>query len=106
MAQEHTVDNSLVFESWKDFHAASEETVATIGRRLADAVVVAVQDQMHAELVEAFAAQGYHIMCEKPMATTIAHCLRIEESVKKAGVIFGMGHGAPSYASVAPWCVY
>ncbi|KAI0033781.1 streptomycin biosynthesis protein StrI [Vararia minispora EC-137] len=92
MVQEHTVDSSLTFKSWQAFHAASEETIVTIGRRLADAVLIAVQDHMHAELVEAFAAQGYHILCEKPMATSIPHCLRIEESIKKAGVIFGMGH--------------
>ncbi|KZV69841.1 NAD-P-binding protein, partial [Peniophora sp. CONT] len=92
IAKEHSVDGSLIFSSWKDFHAASAETIATIGKRLADAVLIAVQDHMHAELVEAFAAQGYHILCEKPMATSIEHCLRIEDSVKKAGVIFGMGH--------------
>jgi len=47
---------------------------------------------MHAELVVAFAAQGYDILCEKPLATSVEHCLRIEEAVKKAGIIFGLGH--------------
>ena len=99
MAKEHSVDGSLIFNSWKDFHAASAETIATIGKRLADAVLIAVQDHMHAELVEAFAAQGYHILCEKPMATSVEHCLRIEDSIKNAGVIFGMGHGAHIFTS-------
>ncbi|KAF8264945.1 streptomycin biosynthesis protein StrI [Lactarius quietus] len=72
--------------------ATSAETIQTLGKRLADAVVIAVQDHMHAELVVAFAAQGYDILCEKPMATSIDHCLQIEAAVKKAGVIFGMGH--------------
>ncbi len=59
---------------------------------------------MHAELVRAFAAQGYDILCEKPMATSIGHCLQIEEAVKKAGIIFGMGHGVASFCvrGVAP----
>ena len=87
------VDDSLVFETWEQFHKASAESIQKIGRRLADAVIVAVHDRMHAELVVAFAAQGYDILCEKPMATSIEHCLQIEAAVKKAGIIFGMGHG-------------
>ncbi len=67
--------------------------MSTIGKRLADAVIIAVQDYLHAEVAEAFAQQGYHILCEKPMATSIEDCIRIETAIKKAGIIFGMGHG-------------
>ncbi|KAJ7499060.1 hypothetical protein FB451DRAFT_1204109 [Mycena latifolia] len=88
----HKVDNTLVFNTWQDLHAASEETINTISRRLADAVVVAVQDHMHKEVVLAFAAQGYNILCEKPMATTLEDIIEIEEAVSRAGTIFGMGH--------------
>ena len=48
---------------------------------------------MHMAVVLAFAEQGYHILCEKPMATTLDDCIKMEEAVKKAGIIFGMGHG-------------
>jgi len=72
---------------------ASTETIQTVGKRLADAVIVAVQDHMHREVVLAFAAQGYHILCEKPMATSLKDCFDIEKAIKSAGVIFGMGHG-------------
>lgn len=89
----HNVDQTLVFTTWRDLHAASAETIAMVGKRLADAVIVAVQDHMHAEVTLAFAEQGYHILCEKPMANTIQDCLRMERAIKKAGVIFGMGHG-------------
>ncbi|KAH9049014.1 hypothetical protein EDB84DRAFT_1261525 [Lactarius hengduanensis] len=91
-ASQYGVDSSLAFETWEQFHKASAETIQTVGKRLADAVLVAVQDHMHAELVVAFAAQGYDILCEKPMATSIEHCLQIEAAVKKADIIFGMGH--------------
>jgi predicted dehydrogenase len=92
-ADRFDVDSSLAFETWEHFHKASAEAIQTVGKRLADAVVIAVQDSMHAELVVAFAAQGYDILCEKPMATSIEHCLQIEDAVKKAGIIFGLGHG-------------
>ncbi|KAI9467232.1 hypothetical protein BJY52DRAFT_1111045 [Lactarius psammicola] len=91
-ASQYGVDSSLAFETWEQFHKASAETIQTVGKRLADAVVIAVQDRMHAELVTLFAEQGYDILCEKPMATSIEHCLQIEAAVKKAGIIFGMGH--------------
>jgi predicted dehydrogenase len=89
----YKVDGTLVFSSWQDLHAASAETLRTIGKKLADAVLIAVQDHMHLEVVLAFAEQGYHILCEKPMATSLDDCLRVEAAVKKAGIIFGMGHG-------------
>lgn len=93
MAGTHSVDESLVFSTWKELYTASSETIKTIGKRLADAVVVGVQDAMHAEVVLAFAKQGYHILCEKPMATTIDDCIKMTAAVKKAGIIFGLGHG-------------
>lgn len=73
--------------------AASIETSKVIGKRLADAVVICVQDHLHLEIVLAFAEQGYHILCEKPMATSLEHCIKMEKAVREAGIIFGMGHG-------------
>jgi len=91
-ADRYGVDDTLTFETWNQLHEASAEAIRTVGKRLADAVVVTVQDRLHVEVVEAFAAQGYDILCEKPMATSVEHCLRIEAAVKKAGIIFGLGH--------------
>lgn len=91
-AQTHAIDGTLVFRDWRDLHKASAETLKTVGHRLADVVVVAVQDSMHLEVVEAFAKQGYHILCEKPMATSLKDIVKMETAVKKAGIIFGMGH--------------
>ncbi|THV08708.1 NAD(P)-binding protein [Dendrothele bispora CBS 962.96] len=91
-AAQHNVDKTLVFSDWKELHAASAETINTVGKRLADAVIICVQDHMHVEVAVAFAEQGYHILCEKPMATSLEGCIRMEEVVKKAGIIFGMGH--------------
>ncbi|EJD00921.1 NAD-binding protein [Fomitiporia mediterranea MF3/22] len=92
MIAEHAVDPSLVFNTWEELHAASAESLKTCGKRLADAIVVAVQDRMHCSVVLAFATQGYDLLCEKPMATTIEDCVRMADAVKKVGIIFGMGH--------------
>jgi len=89
-AAAHEVDRTLVFKTW---HAASVNSIKTTGKRLADALIVSVLDYMHLEVVLAFAEQGYHILCEKPMATSLDDCIKMEEAVKRAGIIFGMGHG-------------
>jgi predicted dehydrogenase len=65
MVDAHDIDRALVFDDWHALHKASAEVIQTLGHRLCDAVIVAVQDAMHCEVVEAFAAQGYAILCEK-----------------------------------------
>ena len=92
-AELHGVDKTLVFNTWQGLLAASAETISTVGKRLADAVLIAVQDYLHAEVAVAFAAQGYHILCEKPMATDIQDCIKMENAIKNKGIVFGMGHG-------------
>ena len=54
----HAIDATLVFDSWQALRRASEETLRTVGKRLADAVLVTVQDHMHEKVVRAFAALG------------------------------------------------
>lgn len=82
-----------MFNTWQELHQASADTIKTVGKRLSNAVIIAVQDKMHLEVCLAFAEQGYHILCEKPMSTGLHDCLKMEAAVKKAGIIFGMGHG-------------
>jgi len=60
--------------------------------RLADAVIIATQDRDHKAPAVALAKKGYHILLEKPMASTAADCKAIVKAVKAAGVIFAVGH--------------
>ena len=60
--------------------------------RLADAVVIATQDADHAEPAVAFAGLGYHLLLEKPMATTEHDCERIVAAAHDAGVMLAVCH--------------
>jgi predicted dehydrogenase len=60
--------------------------------RFADAVLICTQDQMHEGPAEAFAAAGYHLLLEKPMAPDEAGCRRIVAAVERAGVMLAVGH--------------
>lgn len=92
MAQSHKIPQPNVFSTWQDLLAAADTHDAQHDIKYVDGVIVAVQDYMHAEVVIPFAERGYHILCEKPMATTPEECVQMADVVEKAGIVFGMGH--------------
>jgi predicted dehydrogenase len=51
------------------------------------AVSVTTPDFAHMEIAAAAARAGKHVLCEKPMATTVEGCRQIIESAKASGVI-------------------
>ncbi len=53
-----------------------------------EAVGVCSATAHHAGLIERAAAAGCHILCEKPLATTLEDCDRIELAIGRAGVVF------------------
>ena len=53
-----------------------------------DAVLIMVPHYLHEELIIRAAEAGKHILCEKPMATTLEACDNIIKAVKKAGIKF------------------
>ncbi|MGH2557529.1 MAG: Gfo/Idh/MocA family protein [Thermomicrobiales bacterium] len=69
------------------FGAPFHSDLATLLRQC-DAVGITSATAHHATLVEAAAAAGVHILLEKPMATSLAGCDRIERAVRAAGVLF------------------
>ncbi|MFD8979454.1 Gfo/Idh/MocA family protein [Streptomyces sp. NPDC059564] len=83
LAAAHGIDAPHVLGDWRE--------LAALGR-IADAVLVCTLDRDHLEPVLAFAALGYHIMLEKPMALTEDECRRIVDAVERAGVILSVGH--------------
>jgi predicted dehydrogenase len=60
--------------------------------RLADAVVLTTPDREHVGPACAFAALGYHVLLEKPMATNLADCLAVVDAVERTGVMLGVAH--------------
>lgn len=56
-----------------------------------EAVVIAVPDQLHREMVVDVLHAGKHILCEKPLALTREDCADILEAVKRSSVKFMVG---------------
>lgn len=82
-AAAHGIDAANATDDWRQLAARD---------RFADAVLVCTQDRMHAEPVEAFAALGYHVLVEKPMAPDEQTCQRVVEAAERAGVMLAVGH--------------
>jgi predicted dehydrogenase len=51
-----------------------------------DAVYIALPNTMHAEWTVRAADAGLHVLCEKPMATTVQDCERMIEACERNGV--------------------
>ncbi len=79
----HSIPSGNVFTDWRQ--AAERE-------RLADAVIIATQDAMHVGPAVAFAAKGYHMLLEKPMATNEGDCRRIVSAAIENKIIFAVCH--------------
>nr|MDO8135756.1 Gfo/Idh/MocA family oxidoreductase [Candidatus Njordarchaeum guaymaensis] len=51
-----------------------------------DAVSICLPHFLHANVTEAAAQAGKHVLCEKPMATTLRDCDRMIKAARKAGI--------------------
>jgi predicted dehydrogenase len=61
-----------------------------LGSGQVDAVLVATPHPLHAEVAEAAFQNGVHVLCEKPLAVSIAEARRMVSSAKQHGCLLGV----------------
>ncbi|XP_053173198.1 putative oxidoreductase YteT [Scomber japonicus] len=83
LQQQHNIVDENIFEDW---HSIVER------EKFADAVLICTPDRLHKEPAVAFAKKGYHVLLEKPMATTAEDCTVIVEACIQSGVMLSVGH--------------
>jgi predicted dehydrogenase len=88
---------SLEPDSVRDFAKDNGFTLGTsldevLADRQVQAVILATPHSKHRAQVEAAAASGKHIYCEKPFALAKADAEAMLAAVKRAGVVIGVGH--------------
>jgi predicted dehydrogenase len=66
-----------------------------------DAVILATPHTKHREQVEAAAARGKHVFCEKPFALTLEDAKAAIAACRRAKVGLGVGHNRRMWPSVA-----
>jgi predicted dehydrogenase len=65
-----------------------------------DAVAIVTPNHMHAPVAEAFLETGVHIICDKPLTTTLEQARRLRDQARAKGVIFAVTYNYSGYPLV------
>jgi len=57
-----------------------------------DAVSIVTPNHVHFEPAKEFLEAGIHVICDKPLTTTVEDAVALAGIVKKSGLIFGLSH--------------
>ncbi len=82
-AHAHNIPSDRQFQSWEDLFEQ---------RKSADAVLIATLDRMHVAPTLAALDTGYDVLLEKPMATTLAECVRLVQEAERQGRLLQICH--------------
>ncbi len=78
---------------------ACSDLAALLGAGDVDAVYISTTNELHLAQALAAAKAGKHVLCEKPLALTVADALSMVEACRKAGVVLGTNHHLRNAAS-------
>lgn len=65
-----------------------------------DAVSIVTPNHMHHDPAVAFLDAGIHVICDKPMTTTVADAMDLVQRVQQSGLVFGLTHNYTGYPVV------
>ena len=65
-----------------------------------EAVAIVTPNHMHAGPILAFLAAGVHVICDKPLTTSLAEARRIKTGVAKSDRVFALTHNYTGYPLV------
>ena len=70
-----------------------------VGSSDIDAVYISTTNELHRDQAIAAARAGKHVLCEKPLALTLADAQQMAEAASAAGVVMGTNHHLRNAAS-------
>jgi len=65
-----------------------------------EVVSIVTPNHMHHAPAKAFLDHGIHVICDKPLTTTIEDALDLAETVRRTGLVFGLTHNYTGYPMV------
>src|SRR5579863_4199542 len=65
-----------------------------------EAVAIVTPNHMHAGPAYAFLKAGIHVICDKPLTTSLAEAKKMKAAVEKAGLVFALTHNYTGYPLV------
>jgi predicted dehydrogenase len=65
-----------------------------------DAVSIVTPNNLHYSMSKAFLEAGIHVICDKPLTTTLQEALDLAQIVRRTNLIFGLTHNYTGYPLV------
>ncbi|HEX2477685.1 MAG TPA: Gfo/Idh/MocA family oxidoreductase [Geminicoccaceae bacterium] len=65
-----------------------------------DAVAIVTPNHVHHPAAKAFLEAGIHVICDKPMTTTVEDALDLVETVRRSGLVFVLTHNYTGHPMV------
>jgi len=65
-----------------------------------EAVAIVTPNHLHAAVATAFLKAGVHVICDKPVTTTVADARRLQRLAARQGLVFAVTHNYSGYAMV------
>ncbi len=85
-------DDIEAFARQRGIAHATKDLSESLARDDVDAVILATPTQLHAEQTIASLEAGKHVLCEIPMADSLADSLRVVETQKRTGLVAMVDH--------------
>jgi len=95
--QDFFLDPSRVYSSYKEM--AQAEGSLPLGERI-DFVTIVARNDLHYPVAKAFLEAGIHIVCEKPLAFSLAEAKELKKLVDQSGLVFALTHNYTGYPMV------
>lgn len=91
----NSAERAAAYAAANDLSQATTDVEALVGRDDVDAVYISSTNEQHRRHVEAVVRAGKHILCEKPLATTMEDATAIVDAAAGAGVLLAVNHHLP-----------
>jgi 1,5-anhydro-D-fructose reductase (1,5-anhydro-D-mannitol-forming) len=87
-----SAERAKAFASKHDIRRSTTELAALVGGDDIDAVYISTTNELHRDQALAAADAGKHVLCEKPLALTLADARAIVHACRARGVTLGTNH--------------
>jgi predicted dehydrogenase len=91
------LDPARVYSSYEEM--AASEARLPLGERI-DFVSIVTRNDLHFPVAKAFLEAGIHLVCEKPMAFSLAEAKELKKLVDQSGLVFALTHNYTGYPMV------
>jgi predicted dehydrogenase len=89
------LDPQRVYASFEDMARSERRRPDPI-----DVVAIVTPNHLHAPVAEVFLQAGFHVICDKPLTTTLAQALALRELASRSGRVFCLTHNYTGYPLV------